>query len=800
MSAHQLKWENIPAEMKALRQWAVCGPEYDKAVPKRPYNPLTKRPASPTDPSTWVTFEEAVASGASGIGFMLSADDPLYVVDLDTYKSAAPENHRLILEAAGTYAERSQSGEGTHIIGRGIVGEGRNSRAHAIEIYDRDRFIIMTGDRSNDHDIADDQDLADFIIQRLGGGSADLPHPYESRISDEADADLVRRISGYENGAKLDALMNGNVRLGNGKDGDGALSPQQDALAYPSQSEADMSLLSMLCFHSTDDAQVARIFAASVLGQREKAQRKDYVWRCIKRARLFDCQQEHADRTSAERIRAGLQIGKANTSREDDQPPIALPDTLPPVDPFDISFLPDTFQPWASDVAERMQCPIDFIAVAIIVAASAAIGRRIGIRPKPEDDWLVVPNLWGLAIARPGMMKSPAIGEAMRPLKRLEAKERDRQRDRKKDYDREMRSYKLLKSAAEKKLKKDLDNDESADINKGHPVEPKEPKATRYIVTDSTYEALGDILAYNPFGVLVHRDEIMGLLKTLDREENAAAKAFFLSAWAGDEGYTFDRIMRGYQHIDAVCIALLGTTQPAKIADYVSRAISGGGSDDGMIQRFSLMVWPDIPKDWRHVRRGADREAFKRVDMVFDRLVAPLSPSGGLRFGGKSAIPYVTFDAEAAELYIEWLGRLEARLRSGDLQPALESHLAKYRSLVPSLALIAHQVDGHTGDVGVEVLQRAIAFVAYLESHAKRVYGAGMRGDVEGAKSIIDRIEKGDLVDGFTMRDVHKKDWRHLTQWTTVRDALDMLVEYRWLREETTRGQGRPTMRYFRRF
>lgn len=497
---------------------------------------------------------------------------------------------------------------------------------------------------------------------------------------------------------------------------------------------------------------------------------------------------------------AGVKNPRTSLDSDDDLPPIPLPDTLPSVEPFNLRFLPDTFQPWALDVAERMQCPIDFIGVAIITAASAAIGRRIGIRPKPNDDWLVVPNLWGLAIARPGMMKSPAIGEAMRPIKRLEAKERDRQRERMKDHDSKMRSYRLLRSAAEKKLKKELDIDENADLIKSLPAEPVEPKPTRYIVADSTYEALGDILANNPFGVLVHRDEIMGLLKTLDREENAAAKAFYLSAWAGNEGYTFDRIMRGYQHIDAVCIALLGTTQPGKIVEYVGRAISGGGFDDGMVQRFNLMIWPDIPKGWKHVRRLPDQEAFQRIDAVFDRLITHVALQDGTQLDARNRMPFVTFDTIAAEQFIDWLGRMELRLRSGDLHPALESHLSKYRSLIPSLALIIHLVDGHKGNVSSDTLQRAIEFSEYLESHAIRVYGAGMRADVSGAKSILKRIESGDLIDGFTLSHVHKKDWRHLTQLHAVRDALDILVEYRWLREEASRGQGRPTTRYFRRF
>lgn len=114
---HQL-WLNIPDEMRQRQQWCVCGPEYDSASPKRPFNPLTQRPASTTDTSSWVTFEQAVQSGASNIGFVLSKEDPYFVVDLDTYKSQVPENHKLILKTVETYAERSQSGEGVHIIGK----------------------------------------------------------------------------------------------------------------------------------------------------------------------------------------------------------------------------------------------------------------------------------------------------------------------------------------------------------------------------------------------------------------------------------------------------------------------------------------------------------------------------------------------------------------------------------------------------------------------------------------------------------------------------------------------------------
>src|SRR5215467_10270694 len=69
------------------------------------------------------------------------------------------------------------------------------------------------------------------------------------------------------------------------------------------------------------------------------------------------------------------------------------------------------------------------------------------------------------------------------------------------------------------------------------------------------------------------------------------------------------------------------------------------------------------------------------------------------------------------------------RLRSDSLSPALEGHLAKYRKLVPALALIDHLAEGGNGGVGKEALLRALAMAEYLETHARRIYGATRRSD-----------------------------------------------------------------------
>ena len=104
--------------------------------------------------------------------------------------------------------------------------------------------------------------------------------------------------------------------------------------------------------------------------------------------------------------------------------PDPLPDALPPVAPFDSALLPDSIRGWITDITDRVQCPPDFPAVGAMIALGSLVGRRIAIRPKTQDDWHEVGNLWGGIIGRPGIFKTPALAEALRPLQRLEAEAR----------------------------------------------------------------------------------------------------------------------------------------------------------------------------------------------------------------------------------------------------------------------------------------------------------------------------------------------------------------------------------------
>ena len=65
--------------------------------------------------------------------------------------------------------------------------------------------------------------------------------------------------------------------------------------------------------------------------------------------------------------------------------PLPIPSMLLPVEPFDEALMPAALGPWVTDIADRMQCPPDFPAVAAMVALSSVIGRKACIAPKRCD-------------------------------------------------------------------------------------------------------------------------------------------------------------------------------------------------------------------------------------------------------------------------------------------------------------------------------------------------------------------------------------------------------------------------------
>jgi len=272
-----------------------------------------------------------------------------------------------------------------------------------------------------------------------------------------------------------------------------------------------------------------------------------------------------------------------------------------------------------------------------------------------------------------------------------------------------------------------------------------------------------------------------------------------LEAWNGGQGFTTDRIGRGTIDVGNCCLSILGGIQPTKLTEYLLKSAQGIGND-GMVQRFQLLVYPDEPTGWQLVDQKPNDEAKEKAFNIMQTLVDfDFIKAGGQPDNNR---PYFRFDEEGQQVFYRWLTELELKIREEDY-PLVTEHLAKYRSLMPSLAVIFHLIEavanGITGPVTKEAAEMAAEWCGYLESHARRIYGLSSDKNGKAAAVLVEKIKAKKLLDGFTVRDVYKKyAWHLLSTKEDVEAACSELIELNWLKQDekfTTGGRPKTVFR-----
>lgn len=296
-------YSRLPQELKQLKQWCVAGSD------KAPYvaSGDNLRRVSVHEIDSLHTYEEACQIAAYfnvSIGFILTANDGLTCIDLDVKdanskdKNGQPLNPKLwttqadldrfaaIIGTFNTYAELSQSGQGAHLWLWGDIGKG--ARRDSVEVYSQERFIICTGNAfrwlnfnldPSSHvvttnitdsnplplNVGQQQNLASMVSQMQSGQvAAELLTEIEEELTDR---ELIDRAMRADNADKFNQLCIGDWQ----------------AMGYESQSEADLSLMSMFTFYSKSNTQCRRLFRMTGLGEREKATQDNvYIDRTLK--------------------------------------------------------------------------------------------------------------------------------------------------------------------------------------------------------------------------------------------------------------------------------------------------------------------------------------------------------------------------------------------------------------------------------------------------------------------------------------------------------------------------------------
>jgi putative DNA primase/helicase len=436
----------------------------------------------------------------------------------------------------------------------------------------------------------------------------------------------------------------------------------------------------------------------------------------------------------------------------------------------------------AEDIADRSQCPLDYVVWTLMVTLAAVIGRNVGIRPKRLDDWTERPALWVALIGDPSSMKTPGMNAGVRLLHALASRLRD-------EYQKAMREWRADCAAA-----READG-KHADI-------PPEPQLRWLVVDDATTEKLSDLLQPEiSRGLAFVRDEVSGLIHELERyRSHAGDREFFLQAYTGGPK-SVARISRAPIFVPDLLFNIVGGIQPD-----VAREVFASGADDGLGERF-VAIWPDLPATFEDVDRFPNRTKRDAFDEVAERLyVADWTKL--LVTDDFSTVPYCRVDSEAHEIFSRWRARtiMSTRGESPRYEHRFGRRVGKYPGLAARLALVLHLFEHAAlersalaresmctvdSDVITKVTRLMDIYVLPME---ERVYGAyAVAPEAENARRIARWMREEQPVK-FTAREIRRHGWANLDDQVAVAAALEWLCSRGWLREANPEKRaGRPS-------
>jgi Protein of unknown function (DUF3987) len=253
---------------------------------------------------------------------------------------------------------------------------------------------------------------------------------------------------------------------------------------------------------------------------------------------------------------------------------------------FTDELLPPAAARWVRETTDKIAAPQDYLAGSLLAYASAAFGNARWASPTP--DYKEPPHLWFGLVGVPSSGKTPAMLPVVNAAASLEADDEPAFAEVMQNYERDASRAKAVYDVWQGEIKTAVKNGSPAPDMPADAIPPDMPVRPRLKVAESTVQELGAILGGNPKGLLLIRDELTGLLGSMDQYGgHGADRAFYLECWNGGP-YVVDRRKHSGTpiRIPHASLAILGGIQPERLKEALA------GADDGLAARF-LFIWPD---------------------------------------------------------------------------------------------------------------------------------------------------------------------------------------------------------------
>ena len=741
-------WQNLPEELKSYPNWVCWGRAgSDGRSRKIPYNPLTGSPAKANDPETWARFadaSEAVRKGLyAGVGFEFG-NSPFVGIDFDHCIDAGTEAINPQVEEwvrrLGSYAEKSQSGSGLHIIVRGETPGHQGFKRDWAEVYDTGRYFALTGDTPDPLPIADGGEALQALIALLSkperkdpGGAAKAPgtggalawNASIGGLPDDgppvlADGEILSIARRAANGTDFQALYDGRWE---GK--------------YPSQSEADLALCNKLAFYTTDPGQIDRLFRGSGL-YREKwdvihdpAGKRTYGQATIDKA-IAETPNHYRGRVRPEEAFSPITGGSPQTAFEEGKvfrPLVPLDTEKAAAPPFPVEALPPVLRELSEAYALNLQVPPELIAMPALCTVAAAMQGKAAVHPKPG--WYEPLPLWFVGIADPSERKSAALAAVTRPAY-------DILREMNASLTPEIARYnarvKLLEGRR-KRLEKQVADGGTEEAEKAYyevcnelaALEAEPVLPLHLFADDVTPEALSELMLRGHGSAAIFSAEA-GIFGTIGgRYTGGIANTDIFTKGFSGEFVRVNRITRGSVDIPHPVLTLCLMVQPG-----VWEETAAGNQrfvDSGLLARFLPCRPGVIPERAYNTPPVPDAVRF-RYEALMRTLLSHRYPGKGER---PSDIRFSAGAAEASERWFTWL-EPQVRLPTGDYSgPKVKEAAGKAHGITARLSALFHicNAPDNPWDTGVsaeEYRDARAVMERYFLPQIVTIYG-GLRAD-----------------------------------------------------------------------
>jgi hypothetical protein len=463
-------------------------------------------------------------------------------------------------------------------------------------------------------------------------------------------------------------------------------------------------------------------------------------------------------------------------------------DDRAPAPTLDDDALPTGWGGWIADEAQSRGCPSDYVAGALIGAASAWLGNARHVAA--TTTWYEPPHLWVALIGVPSSGKSPALRPIVDATRMIEREAEPAWREACAQHAALAEGARALEEGWRESVRQAMKQGVAPPDRPPGAEAPPAPPMLRLMAMDATTEELQRLLSGQPRGLLYLRDELAGLLGNLDRYGGQGGdRAFFIEAWNGGP-YVNDRVKhRGVPvRIERTSLAILGGMQPDRLRDVLA------GPEDGLTSRF-LYVWPE-PAPIAQLTLDDDAEAGRRHHRLISaaRRLSALTMDGDP--AGDPAPRILRLDIDALGLFDEL--RREAIERSRGSRGLAAGWHGKTSGRALRLALVYEMLDWAGGPgaeprtVSVDAMVRAGGYLDYAAAMLDRVTAGLAIGRADADAAVIARHI---LATGATLLNeralYQRSGWAWLRDGARRTEALRALAKAGWIRPTAPAGRGR---------